>query len=602
MLGFLAHSPMLAATFKTLDDESSIISNPAIKDFSNIGKIFQSSFFGSGHYYRPLVSVSYMIEYHFFGLRPFHYNGDNLALHLMIAVTVFFLILLIFRDNGTAFFTALLFAVHPVQWEAVANIPGRAVILSTFFTVNALLFFCHFLETRALSGAKGGNMICYGISLLCFAGGLLSKESAAMLPVLILSYIFFVQKDRKSWRLILPYICIILIYMVIRRWLGIMQTYPWRSPGEFTLGFLTFLRACLTFLRLFILPVDLHFDRAQKMFSTFAEPALWGTVMVVAALVLLFLRSHRRMAGTTVFFMSWFCIELLPVSQIVTTIGVSPGYISVAEHFLYMPAIGVFALIAAGGQWLYRYADKKNICSPFVLRFVLAGIVLTLMLTTARQGYYAQSAPEMFRETLRFNPDNSRILYSMGLEMVKRGRYGEAESYFRQTLERDPLHSSARHALGRSLHDQGRYIQGLAVYQEIKDAGRSDALLEENLGKIYPLAIQEYEQWLTKEPVNARLHYSLGTVYSRSGQVEEGIKAYVQAVALEPAFKEALFNLAASYQALGRIEEAVVYYERLVALEGERDALDEFAYRQLGEIYRQIGKSAKSEEYLVPYP
>jgi len=141
LLGFLAHSCMLTGTFKTLDDDISIINNEDIKDFANTGKIFTSSYFGGKHYYRPLVALSYMIEYHFVGLRSFYYNLTNLTFHLSIAVTVFFLIVLILKDRSIAFFTSLLFAIHPIQWEAVSNISGRAVILSTFLTMNAFFFY-----------------------------------------------------------------------------------------------------------------------------------------------------------------------------------------------------------------------------------------------------------------------------------------------------------------------------------------------------------------------------------------------------------------------------------------------------------------------------
>ena len=72
VLGFTAYSFVLEAPFKTMDDNSSIVNNSDIQDISNIKRIFTSSFFGDSHYYRPLVSLSYMLEYHFFGLNSFY--------------------------------------------------------------------------------------------------------------------------------------------------------------------------------------------------------------------------------------------------------------------------------------------------------------------------------------------------------------------------------------------------------------------------------------------------------------------------------------------------------------------------------------------------
>jgi len=99
VLGFTAYSFVLEAPFKTLDDNISIVYNSDIQDLSNVKKIFTSSFFGDNHYYRPLVSFSYMLEYHFFGLNSFYYNLTNVIFHLAIAVSVFFLVLLLFNGR-----------------------------------------------------------------------------------------------------------------------------------------------------------------------------------------------------------------------------------------------------------------------------------------------------------------------------------------------------------------------------------------------------------------------------------------------------------------------------------------------------------------------
>ena len=337
ILGFLAHSLMLTATFKGLDDSISIIDNTDIKSFSNIDKVFTTSFFGGKHYYRPMVSLSFMVEHFFFGLKPFYYNLTNLILHLSIAVSVFFLILFILKDRLVSFFAALLFAVHPIHWEAVSNIPGRSVILSTLFGVTSFLFYL-------FSSKKNPKVIYYLLSLMLFTCGLLSKESAAMFPILLISYIFFVEKDSKKYVWTVPYFLIIVVYIMIRNVLGIAEIYPWRSLPEYVLGFLTFLRACITYVRIFILPVDLYFDRARELFVTFHDGQLWATVCVVATGCWLMIKCCRRLTGPVLFFAAWFCIELFPVSQLVTTIGVRPGYISTAEHFLYMPSIGFFVL------------------------------------------------------------------------------------------------------------------------------------------------------------------------------------------------------------------------------------------------------------------
>jgi len=488
LMGFIAHGCMLAGTFKTLDDNISIINNEDIKDFSNVGKIFTTSYFGGKHYYRPLVSLSYMIEYHSVGLRSFYYNLNNLALHLSIAVTVFFLIFLILGDRSIAFFTSLLFAVHPIQWEAVSNISGRAVLLSTFFTINAFFFYC-------LSRQKKRQTLFFGLSLFLFACGLLSKESAAMLPVLILSYMFLIEKNNKQYRWTVPYFLIIGVYYMFRILLGIAETYPWPSAGEHILGFLTFLKVCLTYLRLVIWPLDLHFDRAQVMFSSFGDPQLWATLMIYLVLAYVFVSSKKRLSNINVFFVAWFCIELFPVSQIITTIGVQPGVMSAAEHFLYMPVIGIFVLLVLGVRELIIFVQAKGFCSPSTCRWGIIGLILFLMLTTVRQSLEAQTSLTMFQRSLKQNPNNARIQYSMGLELANRERYKEAEHHFRRALSGDPNHMMVRIALGRALHDQGRLIEGIAVYETVHGVdGKLNELLMTNLRDAYQQLAEMYQR------------------------------------------------------------------------------------------------------------
>lgn len=590
LIGIITHASMLVAPFKTLDDNASIIINPDIRSFDNIGKIFTKSFFGGGHYYRPMVTLSFMTEYHFFGLRSFFFNLTNLALHLAVAVTVFFLMFILLEDRAAAFFTSLLFAVHPIHWEAVSNIPGRAIILSTFFTVNALFFYCLSEERRRFA-------VCYGLSLIFFVCGLLSKESAAMLPVLVLSYMFFLKRGAKKYPLVIPYFVIIAFYVIFRRSLGIMATYPWRSLNEHVLGFITFLRAVLTYFGLLIWPAGLHFDRAQKTFLSFGEPGLVATLIAFVALGFVLIKFRKRLPGHILFFISWFFIELFPVSQIVTTIGVGPGYISAAEHFLYMPSIGAFILIVIGIKKLYDYTQEAGILSVNVFRIVMIGIILSLMLVTVYQETYSRKALAMFQRTLEYNPYNARILFSTGLELADERRFGEAEQHFRRALEREPVNTTYALALGRSLFDQGKILEAIALLDKVKVAGDESELLRRNLSEAYATAIAKYQNLILREPDNAWAYYSLGTMYSRTGRIEESVEQYKRAVALRPDYKRALFNLASSYGLLGQEEKAIEVYQRMLAIGGTKDFFDRMANRHIGEIYERRGDQARAREY-----
>jgi len=541
-LGALVYSVMLPAPFKTLDDNFSIVGNAMIQDLANAKKVFNSSFFESGHYYRPLVALTFMLEYHFFKLDSFYYNLTNMLLHLSSAATIFFLIIKLMNNRKVAFFTALLFAVHPIHWEAAANISGRSILLSAFFGLNSFLFYMLAKEQKSV-WLYGGSLMLFGLSLL-------SKESAVMLPIILLSHIIFLENKREGRRSFLssaikvvPYFGIILFYIFARKSMGLMEVYVWPSFEEMVLGFLTFLRSCLTHLRLFVFPLDLHFDRSRMLFSNYFDLELRGTIFIFVMAGAFFIKQRKIFPGYVLFFFSWFWIDLFPVSQIIAAIGIQPGYISTAEHFLYMSSVGIFVLMAAGVQQLRTFEGVKKQCSPEVFQIVIIGILVFFMLITVQQNLHARSAVAMFERSIQYQPNNARMQYSLGIEKGIRGYPEEAEKYFRRSLAIEPRKPIARIGLGKALCDQGKYWQGIQEYEKVSHPKRLEGLLKENLRLAYARIIERYQKRLIDEPDNAQLHFSLGVMYSKTNKIDEAIKQYKRALQLDPKHKNAAFNL-----------------------------------------------------------
>jgi hypothetical protein len=88
----ILYSFVLPASFRTLDDQTMIVDNPLLKDWSNVPALFRDSFFGKGIYYRPLVSLSYMLDLHLFGPNPFFFYLENILLHGLNALVLMLLV------------------------------------------------------------------------------------------------------------------------------------------------------------------------------------------------------------------------------------------------------------------------------------------------------------------------------------------------------------------------------------------------------------------------------------------------------------------------------------------------------------------------------
>lgn len=562
LCGLIAHCPALNGSFKTMDDEASIVQNDNIKSFVHLPKIFTSSFFGGGSYYRPLVSLTHMAEYRLFGLNPFSYNLTNLLLHLACAVLVFFITDIFLERRHLALAAAMLFAVHPIHWEAVANIAGRSILLCGFWYLAAFLFYIRGIHPDR-------RRIYRGLSLTALALALLSKEAAAVFPLLIVCYEFLFHREFKrqdTVRKVLvkaaPFLLLAVVYGLLRTALAITNIPRWTSPRELLLGVMTFLRAVLTYARLFIFPVDLHFDRARPYFTAFTDAQLWLTLIVFFALAAAGFKFRRRLSAPVKFFLAWFGLALLPVAQLVP-LRAHAGFAAAAEHFLYLPSVGVFVLLSVMSAGLLRRARELNLLRQPVIRFVVGGFFIFLILVSIGQNLHAARQIVMFEKSLYYNPQNTRVRTSYALALAKHGLFKESEKEFRKVLVDEPLNVRARVGLGKALCDQGRYLAGIQEYEKITHAGALSDLLQENLEKSYAILIRQYLERIAREPGNAQMHYSLGVVYTKQGRLQKALEEYEQAIALAPDHRAALFNAGQLYRYLGKSDKAAVYLEKV---------------------------------------
>jgi len=266
VLGFIAYGSMLPTPFRVLDDRISIIENPAIKSVRNIPAIFREGYFHDQSYYRPLVNLSFMGEYRAFGINSFFYNLDNLILHILNALLVFLLVSRLTNNDTIGFWTGLLFVIHPVQWEAVCNVPGRSILLSAFFVLSSFLLFLWSYKHRR------GFVDC--LVLVTFFLGLLCKESTGVLPFVVMAFLAVDKTNpwQQKLKCLWPFFVGIAGYLLLRQYFGITNIHQTDKPGVLILGFVTFLRSVITDFRLFVFPVDLHYDRCLPFMLSMGQP------------------------------------------------------------------------------------------------------------------------------------------------------------------------------------------------------------------------------------------------------------------------------------------------------------------------------------------
>src|SRR5258708_39390893 len=189
ILVFAAYSNSFLSGFE-VDSHNLALENPAVRSVSmeNLRLIFQNNYWHPqqpSHVYRPLVTLSWLFNYAVLGNagRAAGYHWFNLIVHALNVLLVWRLAQAIWRRELPAFFPAAVFALHPVNTEAVTNIAGRADLMACFAVVGGLLVHVRW------GGAPGRSRLI----LLAGAGaaaffGVFSKENAIILPAAMLLY------------------------------------------------------------------------------------------------------------------------------------------------------------------------------------------------------------------------------------------------------------------------------------------------------------------------------------------------------------------------------------------------------------------------------
>jgi tetratricopeptide (TPR) repeat protein len=530
-----------------------------------------------------------MLEYHFFKLKVFFYNFDNILLHILNAFAAFLILEKILKQKWISFLSAFLFLIHPVHVEAVSNIAGRSIILCAFFVLWGFYFFLRYIEDQ-------NRRLFLVLSVSCYILGLLSKEPAVMLLVLILSYSYIFREERnfsfkKSILSVGIFFLTTILYFALRKVLGITSVFHWNSLDQTFLGILTFLHAVISFIQILVVPIHLYFDRSMVLFRSFTNPVLWIVIIFWSSVLFILIKKSKEISRPVAFFIIWFWVNLLPISQLVP-IKVSWDRISTADHFLYLPSIGFIAVIVLCVQRLYQGA--KNIdASPKILALCVVGYCLFLALTTLELNFYSRNQMILFERSLKYNPNNTRLRDALAVAYGLIGDFKKSQANFEYVLKEEPWDARAHIGLGKILSDQGKHWEAILQYESITGRGSLEDIRKNNLEYSYQALERDYVNRLKEEPNNALLNYSYGIILSKNRRVEEAIKYYKHAIELDPELKNAYFNLASTYDVLGQTSEAIVYYEKTLNLKPDQ-TMDSYAFERLAKIYEDKGEHEKS--------
>jgi len=510
------------------DDSAYVQKNPYICDLTNIPSFFSKPAMyqdagaeGEFKVYRPLVTISFALDYLIWKLNPFGFHLTNTLLHFIAGVLVFLLFMRLTGKRYLSSMASLVFLIHPVQTEAVTWVSGRGNMLYSIFALVSMIYFLKFIEQKHLK--------YYLLSLVALVMSLFSKEMGVnVIPILLLILFYKKEPRKKSLYILLPALVCIGYLFVRQTVLGVFAQTSY-IDGSVAVTFYTMTKTVLLYFFYLFLPIKLDvLVQVDTIKSFFNIEFLFSFFLLI--LIFLFI-SKKKSKHPICFGLWWIFLGLIPVLNIVPLKAVF------AERFLYLSVAGFgFGL---GGV----LENRRN-------RLILSIVILSIFLSRSivRNKDWSSSYT-LWTSSLRNNPNSSKAHNGLGAYYLEKGDINLAQTEFSTSVKLDPKNIYAINNLAYVYKmTNNREKQREMLEEALKYSGKK-SIVYHNLG-LYHLEQGNYESALSNlsESVKLNKNYanafnSLGICYSRLNREEKAVESWSQAIKSKPGWKEPYYNL-----------------------------------------------------------
>ncbi|MDX9702941.1 MAG: tetratricopeptide repeat protein [Candidatus Auribacterota bacterium] len=604
------------------DDEGIILLNSFTGSIKSLRFLFNQDYFAvfGELSYRPLTTLSHILDSVIWGKNPVAHHLVNLLLHIATVILVYNMLGQLLCRN--ALLATILFAVHPVHLETLGVVAYRDDILMTLFLTASVLCYIRMRKSGGLFAGMG--------MLLCFTASVCAKETGLIFLPLILIYetMFCTDKHRtsKTYFFIAMIFAVCCIYILYR---FIFLAHPQESMRAlgFTASIPAYLRpvyVVMLAVRLCVLPAPIIIEFSSK--PTIYPLLIQGAIMFCIGLYIFRGKWHRKDA-------QYACaMTFIPI---VAVMHIYPLENFFAGRFMYLPAIGFCWLITLTADFAIPLKKAKALLALMLVVFYscmsLGGLyhfftptafaeklifdspdcykAYNYLGTIGLNNEDMESAEQFFEQALNINPlyyealfnlvslylrnnnfDNTEPLIErlialnpirsegyalMGDLWFNKDNLEKAEFYYNKALTANSFDLDVRNNLGILYETQGNLDLAADMYLSILKINSSFALAWANLGNIniarkeYDLARTSYLNALNIEPYNAKTWYNLGNAYFYQQKWGNAKSCYIQSIQLDMAFADPLYNLAVINVYQKQFDDATVVLSRYIQLRPE---------------------------------
>ncbi len=660
-IAFLLYANTLNHDY-TVDDGTVMQNNKIVKKgISAIPEIFTTAY-RKGFWdrneslYRPLSVAMFAVEWQIAPENPAIGHWINVLLYALTAWVLFLFLTNLLKDDWLfAFIATLIYVVHPIHTEVVANIKSRDEVLCFLFLVLSFNCFLKLLD-------RGKPVYTLGV-LFYFILSLLSKESSVTAVVIfpLIAYFFRQQTIGRSIKLswapaIAIAVYLTLRFVVLKGIANFNEILPINNSIVNSQNYLQQLATAILiagkYLYLLIIPYPLSFDYSYNTFPVvdFSDVKVLLSLAIYVFLLVMAIKGVKSRSRFS-FGIFYFLLTMSIVSNVFFLIESV-----MAERFTYLPSLGICIAVTSV---LFSFFKIKNVsgekvdfnkilaANRFFFGMLLIVFVVYSGMTVARNAKWKNNLT-LLATDVKTCPESARIRYAYGSailieQALKEKDHSKKMNLLDKSIEQLekgvailPTYSEAFYHLGLAYKERENYVKaiesfehaaksktftdpqffiswGVACgkakrYQEsVKalnhaidlDSAAKEAYL--NLGVFYD-EMQESdkaEASLMKvikiDSLSDGAYYNLGNVFAHRNNFAMAIQNYKKAIAINPANEDAVNNTGNSYAALQDYENAIVYFRKAIEL----NPANAKALNNLGVTLVLTGKKEEGEQFIA---
>ncbi len=586
LVTFVSYYPALDNEITSWDDEFYLNTNPYLKDlsFETLKTLFNPDTYYMGNYH-PLSMISLSIDYAIGGedadgnINPFMFHFTNILLHILISLSVFWFISLLFKKFNLAVVAALIFAVHTLHVESVAWISERKDVLYSFFFVLSLIAYVKYVDYKKTK--------FFILSFVLFLFSLFSKGQAVSLAVTLILIDYLRGRKLLSKKVIfekLPFLILAVIFGMIaigaqKQSEALVDEQGYDFIQRIAIASFAFMQ----YIKQLLLPVNLSAIYPYPDIIHQTVPRFYYLMIIPTAFIgFLFFWLIKKKKKELVFAIGIFIVNIFLLLQFIPV-----GSAIHADRYAYIPSIGYVILLAL---IFLKYVEKNRL----VAYGSVAAYVLILSILTFQRCDIWKNSETLWKDTVKKSPTSVVAQNNLGswkdrkaAKAMDKMNFDEAKKFrtdaikdFSKAIKGKPDYKNAYYNRGVSEFELGKLIsdtnlikvsiqdftKALEQDAQFADAYHNRANAKAELGDLKG-AMKDFDLAINFNPDDATFYANRGVAKGKSGDVKGAVADFNKSLKLNPKEAAVYSNLGKAKMLEGKTEEAIKNYDYSIQLE-----------------------------------